>query len=167
MRTSRTATLVLCCVGALTASGCSDRTPTGTDYTMTVDRRLEAYIRAPLAQTHAAAIEAVRQDMKYRLVYQTLDAREGVLEARTAAGEDVKVQTFKSTEGTTRALVGVGPLGDEPAMRALLTAIDKRARAIEPGAPPAPAATPAPAPGTGSGTGSGSAPVPAGAKQPG
>ncbi len=130
MRTLRTAILTLACLGSLALSACSDRTPTGTDYTMTVDRRLEAYLPAPLAPTHAAAIEAVRQDMKYRLVYQTLDAREGVLEARTATGEEVKVQTFKSTEGTTRVLVGVGPLGDEPAMRALLTAIDTRARPV-------------------------------------
>lgn len=130
MTTPRKARLFLAC-SALTLAAlpaCSDKTSTGADYTLTIDRRLEAYLTAPLPRAHDAALAAVREDMKYRLVYQTVDAREGVLEARTATGEEVKVQSFKNTDGTTRVLVGVGPLGDEPAMRELLAAIDRRSR---------------------------------------
>lgn len=130
MRMPRKALPTLAAAVSLAAlPACSDRTATGADYTLTIDRRLETYLTASLDRAHQAALAAVRDDMRYRLVYQTLDAREGVLEARTATGENVKVETFKTTDGTTRVLVGVGPLGDEPAMRDLLAAIDRRARA--------------------------------------
>lgn len=142
MTTPRMARFFLAC-SALTLAAlpaCSDKTTTGADYTLTIDRRLEAYLTAPLPRAHDAALAAVREDMKYRLVYQTVDAREGVLEARTATGEEVKVQSFKNTDGTTRVLVGVGPLGDEPAMRELLAAIDRRSRTGASASAPAPSA---------------------------
>ncbi len=110
------------------APGCSNTTRTGKPYTLTVDRRLEALVSADLRTAHDTALSVVREDYGYVVSRHVSDAREGVIEAVTARGHQVKVETFRDGQYITRLRLFVGPLGDEPAMREMLNQIEARLR---------------------------------------
>lgn len=106
-------------------AACSGSTRTGTPYTLKADREIEAYLPGDLATVHAAAEKTLKERMKYRITRSGKDSREGILEATTAKGDTVRVETYRSTEKVTRTEVFVGPLGDEEAMREVLDEIGR------------------------------------------
>jgi len=118
------AALTIVTGGALTA--CSGTAKTGTKYTITPDRNLRANVAADLATTHQAALRAVRDDLGFTVESETIDALEGHIKGKTARGDRVEVETFKEGERLTRVDVFVGPMGDEPKMSELFSAIEKR-----------------------------------------
>lgn len=109
--------------------GCSSVTRTGKPYTLTVDRRLEALVSADLRSAHDISLSVVREDYGYVVSRHVSDAREGVIEAVTARGRPVKVETFRDSPYITRVRIFIGPLGDEPAMREMLNQIEARIKA--------------------------------------
>lgn len=112
--------------------GCSGTTSQGVAYTLKPDRELEGFIAASLSDAHEAAKTVVINQFKYRITKHAVDAREGTVEALSAKGDTVRVETYYASPRVTRVEVFVGPLGDEPIMEDILNAIsveaDKRTR---------------------------------------
>ncbi len=98
---------------ALGVAGCTGTTKTGRAYTFTVDRNVEAMIVSPHENVHATSERVLKEDLGYTIVRSDRDALEGIVEARTARGDSVVVETFKEGETTTRIQVFVGPMGDK------------------------------------------------------
>lgn len=111
-------------------TGCSGTTDRGVRYTLTPSRELEAFIAGDVATVHEAARRVVVEQYRYRITQHNVDAREGIVTALTAHGENVRVETTYSSPRVTRVNVFVGPLGDESVMRELLSAIEDRARIL-------------------------------------
>lgn len=111
-------------------TGCSGTTDRGVRYTLTPSRELEAFIAGDVATVHEAARRVLGEQYRYRVTKHIADAREGTVEALTARGDEVRVETTYSSPRVTRVNVFVGPLGDEPIMRELLGAIEDRARLL-------------------------------------
>lgn len=130
MRSTRMiALLSLALVGAFLATplvGCQGSTRRGSVYSIKPDRRIEAYMPGKLQDVHKIALEVVRDDFAYSVRREAVDAREGVIEARTARDEAVRVDTFVSGASVTRIEVKVGVLGDVAAAREILSAIEAR-----------------------------------------
>ena len=124
-RRSLAATLAAACL-ALTA--CEGTTRTGESYTLQANRAIEAYVAADVRRAHETAVIVVRDDFGYTIESQSVDAREGVIRAKTARGNAVRVDTFRDGDRITRVEIYVGPLGDEPAMREILSALQGRLR---------------------------------------
>ncbi|MGD9691457.1 MAG: DUF3568 family protein [Phycisphaerales bacterium] len=117
---------VLLGAALLAPVACKSTTRTGKSYTLTVDRRLEALLSADLRRAHETALSVVREDYGYVVSRHVADAREGIIEAVTARGNAVKVETFRDGDYITRVRIFVGPLGDEAAMREMLNQIETR-----------------------------------------
>jgi hypothetical protein len=112
--------------------GCSGTTSQGVAYTLKPDRELEGFVAANLVDAHEAAKTVVINQFKYRIIKHAVDAREGTVEALSAKGDTVRVETYYASPRVTRVEVFVGPMGDEPIMKDILNAIsqeaDKRTR---------------------------------------
>ncbi|MDX2115408.1 MAG: DUF3568 family protein [Planctomycetota bacterium] len=121
----RKATLALSLCSAALLSACSGATRSGTSYTLKPDREIEAFLPGDLDKVHKAAEDTVRDDLSYRITRTGKDAREGFVEALTAKGDIVRVETYRSGDKVTRTEIFVGPLGDEEAMRDVLDALTR------------------------------------------
>lgn len=130
MKTIRLSVLVLAAgmAGLAVLPGCSGTARSGTEYTMTPDRNLRFRVAVDLPTAHEAAVDAVKSDLGFTIDEEKADAVEGVVKGKTARGERVEVETFKEGDHLTRVDVFVGPLGDEPVMRELMNAIEKRTK---------------------------------------
>lgn len=113
-------------IGAAVAlTACSGTTKSGRSYTFTVDRNVEAMIVAGHETVHATSERVLKEDLGYTIVRSDTDALEGIVEARTARGDSVVVETFKEGERSTRVQVFVGPLGDESRAVTILERIEQ------------------------------------------
>lgn len=141
MRSTRTAVALAAALAipALLLTACTGATRSGSVYTMKADREIETYLPGSVGEVHDAALYVVRERLRYRVLREAVDAREGVIEARTARDAAVRVETYRESAAVTRIEVFVGPFGDEPAMKEILSEIEaeqQRARraATTPGA---------------------------------
>lgn len=119
-RHGRRTILILLALPLAILAACQGETRSGGLYTLKPDREIEAYVAGSVQTVHAAALRVVRDRMLYRVVKEASDAREGYIEARTAREEVVRVETFRDNDRVSRVQIYVGPLGDEPAMKAIL-----------------------------------------------
>ena len=126
----RVASLALCTLAAFAAflPACSGTTRTGVAYTLKADREVEAFLPGDLKAVHAAGEAVIAKQFRYRVTRAAADAREGIIEALTAKGDIVRVETYYVSERVTRTEVFVGPLGDEPIMKDILNAMEKSLR---------------------------------------
>lgn len=112
-------------VFVVVAAGCTGTTNTGRSYTFTMDRNVEAMILGGHESVHAASERVLKEDLGYTIVRSDSDALEGIVEARTARGDSVVVETFKEGETSTRLQVFVGPLGDKSRAVTILERIEQ------------------------------------------
>lgn len=122
-RTTIAGALVSIGIVAAGLAGCAGTTRTGVAYTLKPDRELETFIAADLGTAHDAAVRTLRNKFRYRVTKQAADGREGIIEAFTAKGDTVRVETYYASPRVTKVEVFVGPLGDEPIMKDILDAI--------------------------------------------
>jgi len=124
----RTITRVLAIAAvALTGAtlvGCTGSTKTGTSYTLTPLRTLEAYLPGDVERVHNAALAALRDDLKYDIQEQKLDALAGEVKARNARGTTIRVLTARDSDAVTKVTVHSG--GDENLGRIILETVEKR-----------------------------------------
>jgi len=118
---------LLAAAATLSLTGCSGTGKSGTDYTMTVDRNLQFRVPTGVRNAHQAAVSAFG-DLGFTVDTQSVDAMKGIVKGKNAVGDAVVAETFKEGDNLTRVDVFVGPLGDEPLMKELMNAIEKRAR---------------------------------------
>lgn len=111
---------------ALLVAGCEGSTKRGTVYNIKPDRRIEAFLPGDTKTVHGAAVAVVRDDFAYAVRRDAIDATGGVVEASTARGEAVRVDTYVAGGSVTRIEIKVGVLGDVEAAREILTAIEAR-----------------------------------------
>ena len=114
------AALVL--AGALV--GCSGSTKTGTSYTLTPLRTIEAYLPGGVEKVHNESLAALRDDLKYDITEQKLDALAGEVKARNARNTTIRVLTVRDSDAVTKVTVHSG--GDENLGRIILETIEKR-----------------------------------------
>jgi hypothetical protein len=114
------ATLVL--AGCRATRTAADGTPatfhkiTG-DLTFTVD--------APLGRAWGAAQSAV-EELQFRTTGSSKDAIQGILNAKSANDDSIKITIEKRTESASDVIVGVGPFGKEKTARLVGDTIRKR-----------------------------------------
>lgn len=107
-------------------SGCSGSTKSGTSYTLTPLRTLEAYLPGSIATVHDASVAALRDDLKYDIQEQKRDALAGEVRARNARGTTIRVLTARDSDAVTRVVIHSG--GDENLGRIILETVEKRLR---------------------------------------
>jgi hypothetical protein len=123
-----TRTLALSTLALVAASGvlvgCSGSTNSGTSYTVTPLRTIEAFLPGSIEKVTNEAAAALRDDLKYDVLEQRLDALAGEVKAKNARGTTIRVLTAKDSNTVTKVTVHSG--GDENLGRIILEAIEKR-----------------------------------------
>lgn len=114
----------LVAAGAFAIVGCSGSTKSGTSYTLTPLRTLEAYLPGNVEKVHNESLVALRDDLKYDVTDQRLDALAGEVKARNARGTTIRVLTARDSDAVTKVTVHSG--GDENLGRIILETIEKR-----------------------------------------
>ena len=107
----------LAAAALLVPLGCQSSTSSGTEYVITAKRELRTTVGADIGTVHDTAVDVVENELLYTIDNQARDAREGIINARTARGHAVRIETFRHGEQLTQIEVYVGPLGDETAER--------------------------------------------------
>lgn len=120
--------LMLCVIGLVVGAGCSGKTTAGRSYTFTVDRKVQVYMASPLEKTHSTAERVLYEDLGYRIASSRVDALEGLIEAKTARDDTVRVETFKDGENMTRVRVFTGPMGDRSRSVTIVERIERGLR---------------------------------------
>jgi hypothetical protein len=59
----------------------------------------------------------LEEDYLYEITYEALDAREGIVEARTAKNRFVRIETYRAGTDRTKVQIYVSPFGDDRAER--------------------------------------------------
>ncbi|MBX3351496.1 MAG: DUF3568 family protein [Phycisphaeraceae bacterium] len=103
---------------------CSGSTKSGTSYTLTPLRTLEAYLPGSIATVHDASVAALRDDLKYDIQEQKRDALAGEVRARNARGTSIRILTARDSDAVTKVTVHSG--GDENLGRIILETVEKR-----------------------------------------
>jgi hypothetical protein len=108
-------------------TGCTGTTKTGTKYTVTANRKLEAQLHGDLTTIHNKSVEVLRDQYAFTITREAKDAMEGVVEATTARNDKVSVHTYKAADDMTTVKVwfGGGPFGDTSRAEDLLGAIEE------------------------------------------
>ena len=124
-RPLRFCTLVIAAmVMLMTANGCSSTTSTGTKYTMGINREIQAVLRGNLETVHNTAKDVLENYFGFNIIDARRDALEGIVEARNAKNNTVRVETYKQSDGITKIEVFVGPLGKEGPASQILSQIE-------------------------------------------
>lgn len=106
--------------------GCHGETASGTRYVFKPNRELEGQVPASLSTVHQAARGVLENDYLYIIEQDALDARTGVLEARTADDDVVKVRTSHQGQDLTEVEVFITPFGSEDRQAEIFDAIYRR-----------------------------------------
>lgn len=120
--------ILLCLIGLVAGPGCAGKTSAGRSYTFTMDRKVQVYMASSLENTHTTAERVLREDLGYRIESSRVDALEGLIEAKTARDDTVRVETFKDGESTTRVRVFTGPMGDRSRSVTIVERIERGLR---------------------------------------
>ena len=125
-------TSLVCALAVLTTvagvTGCRGTTEAGTAYTFKINRELRGYLPTDLFNAHRTARQVLEHDFLFEIELDVNDAREGVVQARTATNHFVKVHTLREGEQSTRIDIFVSPLGDEKAEAEIFDLIERRIR---------------------------------------
>lgn len=105
-------------------TGCTGSTKTGTSYTLTPLRTLEAYLPGNVEKVHNESLAALRDDLKYDIQEQKLDALAGEVKARNARGTTIRILTARDSDAVTKVTVHSG--GDENLGRIILETVENR-----------------------------------------
>jgi hypothetical protein len=120
-------TVVCTAIASLAALwGCEGTTRQGTLYRMQADRELEIYLAGELDAVYQAALEVIETEYGYTVEESGVDAREGLVRARTALGHEVRVEMYRYSDPVTRVEAYAGPRGNEAATAEVLSAIEAR-----------------------------------------
>jgi hypothetical protein len=126
----RTLTLALGGIISLAASaalgGCTGTTSTGQEYVLKIDRELEGYVDCDLRTAHVTSMNMLEEDYLYEITYEALDAREGIVEARTAKDRFVRIETYRAGIDRTKVQIYVSPMGDYRAERDIFEQLQAR-----------------------------------------
>lgn len=109
------------------AGGCSTTSTTdgGTATFNKATGNMSTTVEAPLDRAFEASLAAL-EDLEFRTLGQSKDALNGVINAETATGDDIKVSLQKRTDAVTDVTIGMGPLGKESTARILLENIQNQ-----------------------------------------
>ncbi len=107
-------------------AGCRTTTPSGSSYVTKVDRELRAYVDAGLAHTHQTARQMLEEEFLFKVIAEGLDGREGFLEAESARGRYVRVETYLVDFNRTEVDVYVTPFGYMPLQVDIMTKLGER-----------------------------------------
>jgi hypothetical protein len=96
-------------------------TQQGTLYSVGVNKSLECYISDSIEAVHASALASMK-DAGYTVDKEAIDAREAMVEGRTALDRTVRIKSVKQGEKVTKLEVYVS--GDGEAAKTLLDSIE-------------------------------------------
>ena len=123
--------LLTALLGALliagTITGCKGTAGSGTAYTITFpSRELAARITTDHFTVHETARTVLEDDFLYTITLERVDGRVGVIQAKTAKDNFVKVESQREADDLTRIIIYVGPFGDEAAEVDVFNKIEMR-----------------------------------------
>ncbi|MCP3903009.1 MAG: DUF3568 family protein [Planctomycetes bacterium] len=117
---------LLTLLAAAFLGGCKGATASGNEFVIRADRKLAATLPGDISVVHPAARRVLEEDMLFEVTDDAVDAREGILRARTARNNTVRVETYRWGENSTHVLVFVGPFGDRDAQAEVYEALVNR-----------------------------------------
>ena len=97
--------------------GCQGTTGQGTLYTVGLGGELVAFLPSDLKTVHDAALAVVTDEFKYKVERAEVDAHEGIISAKTARDRDVRIGTYKHSDGVTKIDISVA---NQPVLAELL-----------------------------------------------
>ena len=122
---------LLTCVSITTAAlltGCSGTTTSGTAYSISITRHVEAYLAYDHETIYNVALETLENTFRYRIDKSVLDGRSGFIKAKTARDNSVSFTVTRDGDAMSEVSVFVGPLGDEDAAQDILSRVEKALR---------------------------------------
>lgn len=114
--------MVAACVVSVVV-GCQGSTKQGTTYTILPSREIQTTLSADLPTVHARALKVLRDDLAYTIESEAKDGLEGIIKARTARNDMVRVETFKEADNQTKVQVYSGFITGEDKARQVLEMI--------------------------------------------
>ncbi|MCB9846780.1 MAG: DUF3568 family protein [Phycisphaeraceae bacterium] len=127
-RASRTFLAALSGAVIAAAAGCSGSTTSGTVYSLSITRHVEAYLAYNHEVIYNTALETLENTFRYRIEKSELDGRTGYIKARTAKDNTVTFSVTRDSDVMSEVSVFVGPVGDEEAAQDILSRIEKALR---------------------------------------
>ncbi|MEM9083274.1 MAG: DUF3568 family protein [Planctomycetota bacterium] len=128
MRTSLAAVALGVCLlgGTVPMVGCSSSTIAGTPVNLTPVRSSETYFPAPVREAYQASIRAL-EGLRYDIVSSDDDVDYGVVNAKTARNEDIKVEVRQDSANFTKVsvLIGLPGIGDDDRQLMILNHIER------------------------------------------
>ncbi len=112
----------------LSLIGCSGSTTSGTAYSLTITRHVEAFIAEDHETIYDTALDTLSETFMYEIEKNELDGRNGVIKARTAKGNLVTFTATRDSDAMSKVSIFVGPVGDEEAARDILGRVEKALR---------------------------------------
>jgi|GEM_PF-3775719 len=127
-RATATCLTSLCLAPALALGGCAGSTTSGTAYSLTITRHVEAYIAYDHETVYNTALETLEKTFKYKIEKSELDGRTGSIKARTARGNMASFSVTRDSKAMSEVSVFVGPVGDVDAAQDILSRVEKALR---------------------------------------
>lgn len=124
------ASLVLAASAASAAclAGCSGSTTSGTTYSLSITRHVEAYLAYDHEKIYHTALDTLENTFRYKIEKSELDGRTGYIKARTAKDNMVTFAVTRDSDAMAEVSVFVGPVGDEDAAQDILSRVEKALR---------------------------------------
>lgn len=128
MRPSLAAVALSACLfgGLVSMVACSSSTIAGTPVNLTPVRSSETFFPAPVREAYEASIRAL-EGLRYDIVASDDDVDSGVVNAKTARNEDIKVDIRRDSANFTKVsvLIGLPGIGDDERQLMILNHIER------------------------------------------
>jgi hypothetical protein len=120
-------TLATLCLAATTIAltGCSGSTTSGTAYSLSITRHVEAYLAYNHEKIHKTALDTLEHTFLYKIERSELDGRTGYIKARTAKDNVVTFSVTRDSDAMSEVSVFVGPVGDQDAAQDILSRVER------------------------------------------
>lgn len=119
--------LATLCLAAITIAltGCSGSTTSGTAYSLSITRHVEAYLPYNHEKIYKTALDTLDHTFLYKIERSELDGRTGFIKARTAKDNVVTFSVTRETDAMSEVSVFVGPVGDQDAAQDILSRVER------------------------------------------
>ena len=115
-------------IAVVALAGCSGSTTSGTAYSLSITRHVEAYLAYNHEKIYKTALDTLEHTFLYQIEKSELDGRTGFIKARTAKDNMVTFSVTRDSDEMSEVSVFVGPVGDEEAAQDILSRIEKAMR---------------------------------------
>ena len=108
-RTLATLLIFASTAGAASLAGCTSTTHSGTAYTVTFTRHVDAFLGHDHEKVYNTALETLSETFMYDIEEDRLDGRTGYIKGKTAKGNLVTFSVTRESKAMSEVSIFVGP----------------------------------------------------------